>query len=61
MEQNEREQQNGQFKVAPTETSQTPHQVALENLRRLSEAVERFGKQVESGTIAPPTSAGRWE
>jgi len=36
-------------------------QAALESVRKLNEAVERFGKQVDDGSIAPPTSAGRWK
>lgn len=33
-------------------------EAALNNLRKLDEAVERFGKQVKDGSIAPP---GRWK
>ena len=43
------------------DSSTAQRQAALDSLKKLRDAVERFGKRVDEGTIAPPTSAGRWK
>lgn len=57
----QQETQNTKSLAPQTETPSPARQAALDNLRRLNEAVERFGQEVKNGTIAPPTSAGRWK